>query len=247
MKIPQRLPEEIAPIDTRTNEQDIASEAVFRRGDPDFVARMGGAFAKRILEVAKSLDMVRDNTRIMVQKTPMVRGAYPDVPQWHVDCMPGIQTKLAEAVRQRIDGLICVLLDRNLHTNGGGTLFLNGELDMKMDAEDDSDYVPGGYLSLDAGDVNWIHPQVEAQLYRTVHPSAILPNVIYRYRSDQLHRAPVMTGNSGHRIVVRLNTPPDDFEYEIPVQNTIITPEPNYIFRVNEERTRWTRESHQQA
>lgn len=224
MKIPQKIPEQIAPIGIPTNEKDIRSEAVFGSCDPGFFAQMGGAFAKRILQVAESLKMVRSDTRIMVQKTPMVRGAYPDVPQWHVDCMPGIPTKLAEAVRQRIDGLICVLLDRNLTHNGGGTLFLEGELDLDMNAEDDSNYVPGGYLGLEAGDINWIHPQVEAQMNRTVHLSAIQPNFIYRYQSDQFHRAPVMAGNSGHRIVVRLNTPPEDFGYEIPVQNTIMNP-----------------------
>ncbi len=243
MNLKQELPKIVADLDLPVTEERIMSEFVFRRFHPSSVESLGKQYAKRILAVAESLSMVRDSTRMMVQKTPIVSGAYPDIPQWHVDCIPGLPAKLAETVRQRIDGLICVILDTEAHPHDRGTLFLEGDLDLDMSEEADSDYVPGSHMSVDTGRINWIHPQVQRQMGEKLRVSHLTPNTIYRYSSDQFHQAPIMVGNAGHRIVIRLNTPPDNFQGTVPVSDQIIAPEPRYVFRVNEEHTQWTREN----
>ncbi len=244
MKIPQQFPEKVGILHP-VKAHKIASEPVFRRGDLNFVEGMGGPFAKKMLQIAEIFGMVRSTTRMLVQKTPVVSGAYPDIPQWHVDCMPGVPTKLADVVRQKIDGLICVLLDKEANPDEQGTLFLKGELDLDMDPESDSDYKPDSHLSRNSGNINWIHPQVEAQLGRTVEASHLEPNTIYRYSSDQFHIAPVMNGSSGQRIVIRLNTPPEDYPHVVPVTNQLIRFEPSYFFQANEDHTTWQRKYHE--
>ncbi len=244
MNLRQELPVKVGDLNLPVSNDLIDREVVFRRFNPTSVESMGGQYAKRLLAVAGSLGMVRDTTRIMVQKTPIVAGTFPDIPQWHLDCIPGLPARLAQTIRDKIDGLICVILDTETHPNDRGTLFLEGDLHLDMNEEADSDYVPGSHLSLDSGRINWIHPQVEKQLGKNLNASHLIPNTIYRYSSDQFHKAPVMVGNSGKRLVIRLNTPPDNFLGEVPVNNQIITPEPSYVFRVNEGHMEWTRENH---
>ncbi|NOS67815.1 MAG: hypothetical protein HOO67_05650 [Candidatus Peribacteraceae bacterium] len=241
MRFEQKIPHTIADLHVPVTEKLVGSEPVFRRGTPDFVAKMGGDYARRLLQVAESLSMVTDSTRIMAQKTPFVHGAYPDIPQWHVDCVPGVPSKLLDAIQARIDGLICVVFERAQHRHDLGTLFLQGSVDLDMTNDSDSDYKPASHLSMDGGPVNWIHPQVDKQLGGSVQALSIIANKIYRYTSADFHKAPAMMSDHGFRLVLRLNTPSKDFPFPVPMNNEIISPEPRYVFKVNDTYQKWRR------
>lgn len=200
---------------------EIAAEPTFRRASASFVAVHGGELAQAFLKALDSMGMVNDSTRFMCQRSPLVQGAFPSPPNWHVDYMPGTPNRFQLHVSQPTSGAIaCVCSLDRIST----TLFLDESVITLEEPAGDPRVATGNeYLEASGAPLNWCTPQVDALIADGLaQAKSITPNRIFQYDSRNLHRAPQFELTGGHRIVLRANTPPASFPYEIPVQDQLL-------------------------
>ena len=235
-RLKQQLPEVIGQLPEPT-QNDIISEKSFRRASPEFAYKNGGELVRLFLDILDSQGLVNDRSRLMCQCSPTVKGTYPSPPNWHVDRMPGTKFNLIEHITQPITGAIVSICSKEFIET---TEFIS-EGEIVLDEPSDSDLVhqPNQYFDDDQGLMNWTTSQIEAQLDKgTIKKANIEANTIYDYDSTYFHKCPEFVHDGGYRIILRVNTAPEDFAYDIATRNEIIK-EREYFFRLSEDRMSW--------
>ena len=159
--VPQHFPEPLFDLGCPSRE-DIESEPVFRRASADFVRRHGGELARGFLEQLERRGLVSDRSRFLCHRSPIVRGAYPVPPNWHIDRMPGTEFNLKEHLEQPIDGVIaCICSEDRPYT----TEFLyDGSVVLDEPEQTEAFHRPGEYMVHESGVMNWTTAQIDAQL-----------------------------------------------------------------------------------
>ena len=232
----QKLPEIIGKLPEPTQE-DILNEPTYRRATPDFVFSNGGQFAKYFLTKADEIGLISDSSRIMCQRSPILKGAYPSPPNWHVDRMPGTAFNLNEHLNDPIPGAIASIcsLDKIETTE----FLFDGAITLNEPDSTEAFHKPGQYLEENQGLMNWTTDQIENQLNAgTVQKTSINPNAIYKYDSTYFHKPPGFIHDGGYRMIIRVNTPSKNFPHSIPINNHLLSDD-KFFFTVSEDGSIW--------
>ena len=235
-KIKQKLPEKIDGLG-HVSQEDIINENTYRRASADFVSEFGGRLGKLFLEKTVAMGIINERSRFMCQRSPIVKGAYPSPPNWHIDRMPGSKFNLIEHLTQPVSGAIVSICSEEIVET---TEFISeGYILLDEPVNTNKVHKPGQYLEDDEGEMNWTTEQIENQLRSgLLSKERIEPNAIYSYDSTFFHKCPQFSHKGGYRIIMRVNTPPADFPYSIPTDNRILGDNEVY-FTLNEENNRW--------
>ena len=241
-RIKQKLPKIIGHLPEVT-QNDILEEKSFRRASADFAYKSGGSLVKLFIDIVDGLGLVNEQSRLMCQCSPIVNGAYPSPPNWHIDRMPGTHFNLIEHIAQPVTGAIVCICSKDIIET---TEFISvGEIVLDEPSTTDLVHQPNQYLEDDQGPMNWTTSQIEAQLNKgTIQKKSIQANAIYDYDSTYFHKCPEFVHEGGYRIILRVNTPPNDFAHEIATRNEIIK-EKEYYFRLSEDRNSWRKFAYQ--
>ena len=241
-RIKQKLPKIIGHLPEVT-QNDILEEKSFRRASADFAYKSGGSLVKLFLNIVDGLGLVNEQSRLMCQCSPIVKGAYPSPPNWHIDRMPGTQFNLIEHITQPVTGAIVCICSKDIIET---TEFISdGEVILNEPDATDRVHLPGQYLKDDKGMMNWTTGQIDQLLAKgSIQKKSIQANAIYDYDSTCFHKCPEFVHDGGYRIILRVNTPPENFEHDIATRNEIIK-EKEYYFRVSEDRNSWQKFAYQ--
>ena len=235
-KLFQKLPIPFAQI-PEPSQSDIQKEPTYRRASVDFVYKNGGDLAKYFLKEVEKLGIITDFTRMMCQRSPIVKNKFPSPPNWHVDRMPGTRFNLKEHLTNLIPGVIaCICSPDKIETT---EFICDGELILEEPDITEAVHKSGQYLQNNEGLMNWTTEQIENQLKKgSVKKASIEPNTIYKYDSSYFHKPPGFSHDGGYRIILRLNTPPKNFPHKI-ATNDFIIPGDAFYFTVSEDEKIW--------
>lgn len=218
--IPQTPPVGASLLEAPT-QAEICQEPIFRRATWPFVREQGGNIVKQWLRSVEALGLITDRSRFMCQRSPFVAGAFPSPPNWHLDYMPGTPNEFARHVDTPTRGaMTCVCCAERIATT---TFLTDGRLELTPPNQDAISIRGGEYLEVTSGHVNWCTPII-AQLILAgrLQSLSIEANRVYLYDSRNFHRAPRFAQSGGFRLVLKVNTPPDDFPFDIPKRDELL-------------------------
>ncbi len=104
------------------------------------------------------------------------------------------------------------------------------------------------YLQTESGSLPWYDEEIRTQI-RSNHVSVatLEPNAAYVYDSRNFHRPPrfapldEVRRDIQYRLIVRVNTPPENFHQDVPTVHTPVEQQNSYYVPFDEEETRWKR------
>jgi len=226
--IVQQKPLTVAGNLSEPTQGDIQSEPIFRRATADFVRKNGGNIARLFLERLETIDLINDRSRFLCQRCLYVQGAYPSPPNWHVDYMPGTPVIFREHILNPTRGAIASLCSQEKVSTT--TFLLPGSVVLEEPEHNELIAKGNEYLEATAGRLNWCTTQIEDLIAKErIRAESIAPNQIHLYDSSNIHRPPQFAQSGGYRVILRANTPPADFPYEIPIRNELLE-HPDFFF-----------------